>query len=122
MNSNQKTMIIALEKALEDARSGRLVAFAFCGVGRNEHAICYAFDDEKPDDWFYLIGAVDKLRCEIIGPAAPAALQSAGSPIAQVFDFVRSFARRDPVFAKGLDRDRIATAKRLMSLFPGASL
>lgn len=65
MNSNQKSMIIALEKALEDARSGRLIAFAFCGVGRNEHAICYAFDDEKPGEQMFLLGAIEKAQGEV---------------------------------------------------------
>lgn len=119
--SHKMVLIEALEQALADARSGRLSAFAFAGIGHGEHVLSYSFDDLKPDDWFYLIGAVDKVRSAIIGPSVPVGMETSGSPIAEVFEFVRSFSQRDPAFAKGSDNDRIAKAKLLMSMFPGAA-
>ncbi len=70
MTEHQAIMIHALEKALVDARSGRLSAFAFMGVGRGEHAIAYAFDDAKPDEQLFLLGAIDKAESQIRADAA----------------------------------------------------
>jgi len=65
MSNHQSCMIEALEKALSDARSGRLIAFAFVGVGQGEHAIAYAFDDDKPGEQMFLLGAMQKAEGEV---------------------------------------------------------
>jgi len=65
MTDHQATMVDALQRALMDAQSGRLTAFAFVGVGKAEHAIAYAFDDEKPGEQMFLLGAIEKAEAEV---------------------------------------------------------
>jgi hypothetical protein len=69
MSSHQETLVEALEEALKDAKSGRLIAFAFAGVGHDEHVLAYSFDDNDADAWWHLIGAVDKVRGKLVLPA-----------------------------------------------------
>ncbi len=61
MTDHQQTMIEALEKALIDARSGRLEAFAFAGIGHGDHCLAFALDTEKPGEREKLFGALAKV-------------------------------------------------------------
>ena len=74
-------MIGALEQALVDAKSGRLTAFAFAGTGDGEHVVAYSYDDEGENDWYWLLGAVDKVRAELRSSIPPATLLVIEGPV-----------------------------------------
>ncbi|MGE4324191.1 MAG: DNA translocase FtsK [Sphingobium sp.] len=59
--SDREIMIDALEKALADARSGRLEAFAFAGIGHGDDVLSFSFDDDRPDDQVKLLTTIAKL-------------------------------------------------------------
>lgn len=67
MTDYQQTMIEALERALADAHSGRLEAFAFAGIGHGDHAISFALETEKPGERTELLRALVKVFCLIVG-------------------------------------------------------
>ena len=81
MTEQQASMIAALEQALVDAKSGRLTAFAFAGTGNGEHVIAYSYDDASDDEWFKLLGAVDKARAELRATMSPGALLVIEGPV-----------------------------------------
>jgi hypothetical protein len=62
----QQTMIEALERALADARSGRLEAFAFAGTGHGDHALAFALETERPGERLKLLGALVKVSDLIV--------------------------------------------------------
>tara|TARA_R110000782_G_scaffold167129_9_gene259336 strand:- start:74948 stop:75184 length:237 start_codon:yes stop_codon:yes gene_type:complete len=65
---HQQVMIAALERALEDARSGRLVAFTFAGLGRNETVTAFAFDETDPEECMKIKTLFEYLRAEMFPP------------------------------------------------------
>lgn len=68
MTDHQQDIIDALEKALADARTGRLEAFAFAGTGHGDHAIAFAFNGKKPGERSRLLNALAKAG-EMVGRA-----------------------------------------------------
>ena len=65
MTEHQACMIEALEAALADAKSGRLAAFAFAGVGHGEHVISYAFDEDDGAEHMFLLGAIEAAEAKV---------------------------------------------------------
>lgn len=59
-------VIEMMERGLEDARSGRLQAAAFIGLGDDEHVLCFSFDDDHPEMEVRLLNGCNALAFEII--------------------------------------------------------
>jgi hypothetical protein len=65
VSDNQQIMIEALEQALVDARSGRLEAFGFAGIGHGNHVLCFAYDENRDGQQGLLMAGVQSLYFEI---------------------------------------------------------
>ncbi|WP_069337192.1 hypothetical protein [Sphingobium yanoikuyae] len=67
--SHQSTLIYALERALADARSGRLHGFASAGIGQGEHVLAYSFNDEDAFTHVRMAEATKALLIDIMRPS-----------------------------------------------------
>lgn len=70
MSDQENPIVTSLEQALADARSGRLTAYAFAGIGNNEHVTCYYYPDDMEGQDQSLIAAVGVVAGELMAEAA----------------------------------------------------